>query len=55
MRVRGCLSFLFFGMLGSLGAGYLCHSLGTSDVIAVLGAGAGAVLTLVFLQVLRNA
>ena len=55
VRARGCLSFLLFGILGSLGGGYLVHALGLSEVIAVVAAGAGAVLFLVFLQVLRNA
>jgi uncharacterized membrane protein YeaQ/YmgE (transglycosylase-associated protein family) len=55
IRVRGCLSFLIFGIVGSLAGGYLVNALGWSDVVAVVAAAAGAVLFLVFLQVLRNA
>jgi uncharacterized membrane protein YeaQ/YmgE (transglycosylase-associated protein family) len=55
VRARGCLSFLFFGILGSLAGGYLINALGWSDVVAVVAAAVGAVLFLVFLQVLRNA
>ena len=55
VRVRGCLSFLFFGILGSLAGGYLTHVFGLSEVIAIVAAAVGAVLFLVFLQVLRNA
>ena len=55
LRLRGCLSFLIFGILGALGGGYLIHALGLSDVLAVVAATVGAVGALLFLQVLRNA
>lgn len=55
LRMRGCLSFLIFGMLGALGGGYLMHALGLSEVAAVVAAAVGAVGALLFLQVLRNA
>ena len=55
VRVRGCLSFLIFGIVGSLAGGYLVNALGLSEVLAVVAAALGAVLSLVFLQVLRNA
>lgn len=55
LRLRGCLSFLIFGILGALGGGYLMHAFGLSDVAAVVAAAVGAVGALLFLQVLRNA
>jgi uncharacterized membrane protein YeaQ/YmgE (transglycosylase-associated protein family) len=55
VRLRGCLSFLLFGLAGSLAGGYLFHALGLSDVAAVFAAAAGAIALLLFLQVLRNA
>lgn len=55
VRVRGCLSFLIFGVVGSLAGGYLVNAFGLSEVLAVVAAAAGAVLFLLFLQVLRNA
>jgi uncharacterized membrane protein YeaQ/YmgE (transglycosylase-associated protein family) len=55
VRIRGCLSFLLFGIVGALGGGYLVNAIGWSDVIAVVAAAVGAVLLLLFLQMLRNA
>ena len=55
IRLRGCLSFLLFGLMGALAGGYLLNALGGTDVVAVVAATVGAVLALVFLQVLRNA
>jgi uncharacterized membrane protein YeaQ/YmgE (transglycosylase-associated protein family) len=55
VRLRGCLSFLLFGLIGSLAGGYLFNALGLSDVAAVVAAAVGAIGALVFLQVLRNA
>lgn len=55
LRLRGCLSFLVFGILGAVGGGYLSHLFGLSDVLAAIAAAVGAVGALLFLQVLRNA
>jgi uncharacterized membrane protein YeaQ/YmgE (transglycosylase-associated protein family) len=55
VRLRGCLGFLFFGIAGALGGGYLFHVLGLSEVAAVIAAAVGAIASLLFLQVLRNA
>ena len=55
MRLRGCLSFLIFGVLGAITGGYVLHILGLSDVASVIAAVVGAIGSLVFLQMLRNA
>lgn len=55
VRLRGCFSFIVFGLLGALGGGYLFHALGLSEIAAVVAAAVGAIGALVFLQVLRNA
>ncbi len=55
VRLRGCLSFLLFGVVGSFAGGFLIQALGWSDVVAVVAAAVGAVVFLFFLQVLRNA
>jgi uncharacterized membrane protein YeaQ/YmgE (transglycosylase-associated protein family) len=55
LRLRGCLSFLIFGIIGAVGGGYLVHILEWSEVAAVVAAALGAVGALLFLQVLRNA
>ena len=55
VRLRGCLSFSMFGLTGALAGGYLLHVLGQSDIASVVAAVIGAIGSLVFLQVLRNA
>ena len=55
LRLRGCLSFLVFGVLGAVGGGYLVQVLGLSVVAAAVAAAVGAIGALLFLQVLRNA
>lgn len=55
VRLRGCFPFLVFGIAGALGAGYLVGMLGQSSIVAVLAAGFGALVLLVFMQFLRNA
>jgi uncharacterized membrane protein YeaQ/YmgE (transglycosylase-associated protein family) len=55
VRLRGCLPFLVFGLVGALAGGYALDALGQSDLLSVAAAIAGAVLALVVLQYLRNA
>jgi uncharacterized membrane protein YeaQ/YmgE (transglycosylase-associated protein family) len=55
LRLRGCLTFAVFGLVGALGGGYAFDLLGLSDVASVLAAGIGAAGALLFLQMLRNA
>ncbi len=55
IRLRGCFSFVLFGVAGALAGGYLFDLIGQSDVSSVIAATAGAIALLVFLQVLRNA
>ena len=55
IRVRGCMSYMVFGLVGALGGGYLFDLLGLSDLASVIAAVVGATGSLVFLQMLRNA
>jgi uncharacterized membrane protein YeaQ/YmgE (transglycosylase-associated protein family) len=55
LRLRGCMTYTIFGLVGALGGGYLFDMLGLSDVASVLAAAVGAMGSLVFLQMLRNA
>jgi uncharacterized membrane protein YeaQ/YmgE (transglycosylase-associated protein family) len=55
VRLRGCFSFLIFGLLGSVTGGYVLNLLGLSDVASVIAAVVGAIGSLIFLQMLRNA
>lgn len=55
LRVRGCLTYTMFGLIGALGGGYLFDLLGLSDLASVVAAAVGATGSLVFLQMLRNA
>lgn len=55
VRVRGCLSYLVFGVTGALAGGYALDALGFSDIVSVVAATGGAITALVVLQYLRNA
>ena len=55
LRMRGCLAYAIFGLVGAVGGGYLFDMLGLSDLVSVVAAVVGATASLVFLQMLRNA
>jgi uncharacterized membrane protein YeaQ/YmgE (transglycosylase-associated protein family) len=54
VRLRGCFTFVLFGVTGALAGGYALDRIGLSDLSSVVAAAVGAVAMLVFLQVLRN-
>lgn len=54
VRLRGCLTYLVVGMLGSVIGGYLFELLGIGGVGSVVTATIGAIAFLVVVRLLRT-
>ncbi|MGH2760388.1 MAG: GlsB/YeaQ/YmgE family stress response membrane protein [Actinomycetota bacterium] len=54
VRLRGCVSYVFIGLLGAMLGGYAFAVFGLPDVTRVLGAAAGSLVLLSLVRTLRT-